>query len=80
MGADFLGLLVCLKLYIYRTINLCMRRIHQALTGLLMLILGFTLNGLAWTVLPGPVWSTIVGISGLVLMFVGLILLLLSRN
>jgi len=57
-----------------------MKKKHQALTGVLMLISGFILNGLAWTVLHGPVWSTIVGISGLVLMFVGLILLLLSRN
>ncbi len=53
---------------------------HQASAGLLMLISGFILNGLAWTVLPGPVLNTAGLICGLGLIFLGVIYLLLSRN
>jgi hypothetical protein len=57
-----------------------MKKKRQALTGLLMLITGFILNVLAWSILPGPVLSTIGLGGGQVLMFAGIIFLLLSRN
>ncbi|WP_262152404.1 DUF1616 domain-containing protein [Chryseobacterium foetidum] len=34
-------------------------------------LLGFILNGLAWTILPGPSLNTIALVSGLLLMLIG---------
>lgn len=44
----------------------------------LIFILGFVLNGLAWTVLPGPELNTISLIVGFILMFFGLIMFVIS--
>ncbi len=45
-----------------------------------LIITGFVLNGLAWTILPGPTWSSLSLISGLGLIVGGFIFLLLSSN
>jgi hypothetical protein len=44
------------------------------------IILGFVLNGLAWTILPGPTFSSLGLTFGLGLMFVGFILFLININ
>ena len=44
----------------------------------MMMFLGFTLNALAWTVLPGPTYSTLGLHSGLGFMFIGGLLFLIN--
>lgn len=46
--------------------------------SILSSIIGFILNGLAWTVLPGPVINTLSLIVGLLLMLLGFILFIAS--
>ncbi|WP_312078891.1 hypothetical protein [Chryseobacterium sp.] len=41
-------------------------------------ILGFILNALAWTILPGPNLNTIALVSGLLLMLIGVCLFVAS--
>ncbi|MEC5395338.1 hypothetical protein [Bergeyella sp. RCAD1439] len=40
--------------------------------SLLSFVVGFVCNGLAWTVLPGPVFNTLALIVGFSLMWIGL--------
>jgi hypothetical protein len=49
-------------------------------TSLFSIILGFVLNALAWTILPGPTISTFGLLFGLGLMVYGAIKLLISIN
>lgn len=46
--------------------------------SILSFIIGFILNGLAWTVLPGPEINTISLIIGLLLMLIGFCLFIAS--
>ncbi|MCA4809994.1 hypothetical protein IF128_09600 [Empedobacter stercoris] len=48
------------------------------ITSALSFIIGFVLNGLAWTVLPGPELNTISLIFGLLLMLLGFCLFVAS--
>ncbi len=48
--------------------------------ALYSIILGFVLNALAWTLLPGPTFSTFGLLVGLGLMIYGAIQLLVSIN
>ena len=48
------------------------------LISVLSFIVGFILNGLAWTILPGPELNTTALILGLVLMLLGFVIFIAS--
>lgn len=57
-----------------------MKKQEGIILSVAMMILGFLLNGLAWTVLPGPNLSTFALIAGLGLTFVGFVFLIINLN
>ncbi|UPT69667.1 MAG: hypothetical protein M0D53_10885 [Flavobacterium sp. JAD_PAG50586_2] len=44
------------------------------------ILLGFALNGLAWTILPGPMFSTLGLLLGIALFIFGVVMLIISVN
>lgn len=55
-----------------------MQKGKRLIISFLSFLLGFILNGLAWTVLPGPELNTISLIVGFILMFFGFIMFVIS--
>ncbi|WP_160316451.1 hypothetical protein [Flavobacterium akiainvivens] len=52
---------------------------HRKLIGITAILSGFVLNGLGWTVLPGPFMGTVALILGPCLIFGGIFYLLVMR-
>lgn len=57
-----------------------MKRYKGIILSISLMILGFILNGLAWTILPGPTFSSLGLTFGLGLSFVGFVLFLINVN
>lgn len=55
-----------------------MKREQGILVSVLMMIVGFILNGFAWTILPGPFFNTFGLLAGLGLMFAGFVFLIIN--
>jgi hypothetical protein len=57
-----------------------MKRYKGIILSISLMTLGFVLNGLAWTILPGPTLSSLGLTFGLGLSFVGFILFFININ
>jgi hypothetical protein len=55
-----------------------MKKYKGIILSISLMILGFILNALAWTILPGPTFSSLGLIFGLGLSFVGFVLFFIN--